>query len=137
MSSVSGLGPVTPPGEPRGGANLGQALENYAKLFAHPTTQNLEEIAQKTVELDKLAHSVMHAAAPAIRVVAGDLEHLLQSPLSVMNKDVSILTASKHYLENPATAELGDLIQELCHNEFALGLMCNELTLLSGAIKGS
>ena len=77
----------------------------------------------------------MSAASPVIRSTATDLEHLLQSPLSVMNKDVSILTASKHYLENPVTAELKDLVQELCHNKFALGLMCNELTLLSVATR--
>lgn len=137
MSSVSGLGPVPPAGEPRGGSNLSQALENYAKLLANPDPQKLDDIARKTVELDNLAHSVMNAASPKLRNAAGDLEHLLQSPLSVMNKEVSILTASKHHLENPATSELKDLVQELCNNQLALGLMCNELTILSGAIKSS
>jgi hypothetical protein len=133
MASISGLGPAIPPNEPRASNALGQALESYAKLFASSNPQNLQEIAQKTVELDKLAHSVMDAASPAIRSTAGDLEHLLTSPLSVMNKEVSILAASQHYLDNPATAELSDLVQVLCNNKLALGLMCKELSLLSSA----
>ncbi|MGH2637797.1 MAG: hypothetical protein ACRDF4_00690 [Rhabdochlamydiaceae bacterium] len=133
MSSVSGLGPVNPSNTP-GDTSLGPALEAYAKLLAHPNpldSQNLQTIAQQTVALDKLAHSVISAASPAIRSIANDLEHLLQSPLF---NDVSILTASNNYLKNPSTAELSNLVQELCHNKLALGLMCVELTLLSSSM---
>ena len=135
MSAISGPGPVLPPHEPRGNPPLGQAIESYAKLLAHPNPTNphdLETIAKKTVELSKLAHSVMHAASTAIRSTAGDLDKLLLAPIS---NEVSILKASEHYLENPANVELGDLVQELCNNSLALGLMCNELALLSGSIK--
>lgn len=125
MSSVSGSTD----------GNLSKALDKYAQLLSHPDPHKLKEIAEQTVALDTLAHSVIHAASPAIRTTASDLENLLKSPLSVSNKEVSILTASKHYIENPTTAELGDLVRELCHNELALGLMCKELTLLSSAIK--
>lgn len=114
--------------------SLDQALDKYAELLSHPTLQpeDLKIIAQKTIELDKLAHSVMGAASPALRSTATDLEHLLQSPLY---KDVSILDASKHYLENPSTEELPALVNDLQHNALALGLMRKELTLLSGSLK--
>lgn len=140
MSRITSIGPSTPPNEPRNSNSLGQAIESYADLLSHPNpanTSELQAIAQKTVELSKLAQSVMHAASPALRGAADDLEKLLQSPLSVpgMPDNVSILTAAQHYLSDPATAELGPLVQELCLNSFALGLMCNELTLLSGSIK--
>ncbi len=133
MSSVSGLGPVIPPNDPRSASLLAPALENYAKLLANPNSDKLETIAQKTVELSNLAHSVMHAASPALRSTASDLEHLLTAPVSVMNKEVSILTACEHYRDNPE--ELNALVQELCHNPDALRVMCNELTLLSGAVR--
>lgn len=140
MSRITSIGPATPPNEPRGSVPLGQAIESYANLLSHPNPANMHElkvIAEKTVELSKLARSVIHAASPALRGVADDLEKLLESPLSVsgMPENVSILTASEHYLNDPATAELGPLVQELCHNSFALGVMCAELTLLSGSIK--
>jgi hypothetical protein len=114
--------------------SLDQALDRYAELLSHPTLrpEDLKIIAQKTIELDKLAHSVMGAASSTLRSTAADLEHLLQSPLY---KDVSILNASKHYLENPSTEELPALVQDLQHNELALGLMRKELTLLSGSLK--
>lgn len=128
--------------EPRVPHSLGQAIDYYATLLSHPNPTNssdLQAIAQKTVELSKLAQSVMSAASPALRGAADDLEKLLQSPLSVpgMPGNVSILTAAEHYLSDPATAELGPLVQELCYNHFALGIMCNELTLLSGSIKSA
>lgn len=139
--SVSGLGPVPPPNEPGGGNPLSQALESYAELLdpshAQNLDQNLRKIAQTTIELNHLAQSVMDAASPKLRSIGIDLEHLLQSPLSVttMNQEVSILNASEHYLENPSTAELGPLIQELRHNHEALVVMRNELILLSDAVK--
>lgn len=126
---------VTPSDKPR--HDLGEALEAYAELLNPSHPQNLEKIARVTIEISKLAQSVMHATSPTLRTIGTDVEHLLQSPYSVptMDQDVSILKASEHYLENPSTAELGPLIQELRHNPNALVVMCNELTLLSGAIK--
>ncbi len=135
MADISRVGPVVPPNDPRGGNPLGQALDSYAKLLGHPTSNDLEMIAQRTVELSKLAKSVMHAASPALRTTAGDLEHLLQSPYSTEHHTVSLLKASEDYLQDHGNAELPELIQELCHNQLALGLMCNELSLLSGTIK--
>lgn len=140
MSRIQSIGPATPSNDPRGVSSLRQAIETYTHLLSHPNpdnTRELENIAQKTVELSTLAKSVMHAASPALRQTADDLENLLKSPLAVtgMPKEISILTASEHYLNDPATAELGPLVQELCHNNLALGLMCNELTLLSNSIK--
>lgn len=121
--------------DPRGGSHLGQALDSYAKLLGHPNSNDLAMIAKKTVELSELAKSVMHAASPALRSTAGDLEHLLQSPYSTQHHTVSLLKASEDYLQDPANAELPELIAELSHNQLALGLMCNELSLLSGTIK--
>lgn len=131
MADISRMGPV----DPRSGNPLGQALESYAKLLGHPNSNDLETIAQRTVELSELAKSVMHAASPALRSTAGDLEHLLQSPYSTEHHTVSLLRASEDYLKDRANAELPELIQELSQNQLALGLMCNELSLLSGTIK--
>ena len=119
-------------------AALGQALDSYAKLLDHPdpaSPSDLEKIAEKTVELSKLAHSVMQAASQTLRSTAGDLEHLLQSPLSTPNNTVSLLKASEDYLANPENTELKELVQELGHNSLALGLMRNELSILSGEIR--
>lgn len=137
---IQRIGPSTPPNDPRQGSSFGEALESYAGLFAHPNPSNANElktIAQKTVELSRLAQSVMHAASPIIRTAADGLEKMLTAPLSVaeMPKQVSILTAAEHYLNDPATAELGPLVQELCQNEYALHAMCRELTDLSAEIK--
>ncbi len=117
---------------------LREALESYTKLLAHPdsaTPSELETLAKKTIELSKLAHSVMQAASPALRSTAGDLEHLLKSPLSTPNNTVSLLKASEDYLANPTNTELKELVQELGHNSLALGLMRKELTILSGEIR--
>jgi len=117
---------------------LRQALESYTELLVHPdpaSPNDLETIAKKTVELSKLAHSVMQAASPTLRSTAGDLEHLLKSPLSTPNNTVSLLKASEDYLANPTNTELKELVQELGHNNLALGLMRNELSILSGEIR--
>jgi mevalonate kinase len=116
-------------------ADLSLALDSYAKLFANPTTEHLEEIARETVQLQKLAVSVMNATSPTIRTIASDLEHLLQSPHSVMNQEVSILRAAEHYLANHSNEELKGIVRVLSHNQLALGVMCNELSLLSTAAK--
>jgi hypothetical protein len=138
MSSVSSIGPAAPTPDPANAnakANaLGPAIENYV----HSLSQNdLDVIARQTVDLGKLASSVTHAASTAIRAAAGDLEKMLLAPVAVpgLSQHVSILTASQHYLESPATAELRPLIDELHKNEFAFQLMCGELHLLSGSIK--
>ncbi len=139
---IQRLGPTTPPSDPHRASSsgtLGQTLQTYAELLSHPNPSNprdLEAIARTTVELRESAKSVMHAASPVLRTAASDLENLLQSPLSVkgITSTVSILTASEHYLKNPATAELGPLVQELCHNVYALERMRNELSLLSKEI---
>lgn len=115
---------------------LRQAIESYAQLLEHPnpaSPNELESIAKKTVELSHLAQSVVHAASPALRRAATDLEKLLQSPPST--NTVSLLKASEDYLANPTNTELKELVQELGHNSFALGLMRNELSLLSGEIR--
>lgn len=131
MVDVPRIGPF----DARSGNPLGQALDSYAKLLGHPGSNDLKTIAQRTVELSKIAKSVMHAAPPALRTIAGDLEHLLQSPYSTEHHTVSLLKASEDFLQDPANAELPELIQELSHNQLALGVMCNELSLLSGTIK--
>lgn len=120
-------------------SSLGSAIDSYARLLSHPnpaSPQELRALAETTVKLDKLSQLVAHTASPAIKGTAEDLEKLLKSPLPVSeSKDVSILTAAEHYLENPSTAELGPLVKELCHNSFALKVMHDELTILSNSVK--
>jgi hypothetical protein len=115
--------------------SLGSAIDSYAHLLSHPNPENpqdLRALAQQTIELNNLAQTVAHAVSPAIKNAADDLEKILKSPLS---ENISILVAAKHYLENPETAELKPLVEELCHNSFALELMRNELTLLASSVK--
>lgn len=107
--------------------SFGQALEKYVELLSHP--DDLKTLAEKTVELNKLAHSVMTAASPLLRTTATDLEHLLNAPVSVKDKSVSILEASEHYTENPS--DLTALIDELRQNKDAFQLMRQELSILS------
>ncbi len=100
--------------------SFGQALEKYVELLSHP--DDLKVLAEKTIELDKLAHTVITAAAT-------DLKTLLKTPISVKDKSFSILEASKHYTENPS--DLTALIDELRHNKDAFQLMRQELSILS------
>ncbi len=143
--SVPGLGspypssnePMRPSGTSTAPRALGQALEIYATLLSHPEPSNptnLQAIAEQTVQLEHLAQNVINTAAPTIQSIGRDLEHLLTTLHSISDKNVSMLRASQDYLENPANADLGPLIQEFLHNPLTLKVMCEELFILSGSI---
>ena len=132
------ISPLPQSNNPGDSTSLGSAIDSYAHLLSHQapaTPQELKAIAEQTVKLNSLAQSVVHAASPAIRGAADDLEKILKSPLSVSDTNISILDAAEHYLKNPETAELKPLVEELRHNSFALDLMREELTLLSSSVK--
>jgi len=65
---------------------------------------------------------------------AGEIvETILTQPLIIpgLQKSVSLLEASKHYLENPASPELKKMLETFLRHPAALEIMLQEFKLLS------
>jgi hypothetical protein len=65
---------------------------------------------------------------------AGEIvETILTQPLSIpgLQKNVSLLEASKHYLADPTSVELKKMLETFLRNPAALEIMLQEFKLLS------
>jgi hypothetical protein len=65
---------------------------------------------------------------------AGEIvETILTQPLSIpgLPKNISLLEASKHYLENPSSPELKKMLETFLQHPAALQIMLQEFNLLA------
>jgi len=65
---------------------------------------------------------------------AGEIvETILTQPLSIpgLPKSISLLDASKHYLDDPTSPELKKMLETFLHHPAALEIMLQEFKLLS------
>jgi hypothetical protein len=112
-------------------------ITGYVAAFLHINHKNLDaqlpNLATRTIDLNQEAQKATATSSVKLKDAGEGVEKILANPHLIpgLDKQVSLLDASKIYLPNPSSPELKKVLETFLQHTAALEAMLQEFRLLA------